>query len=91
MPGETTVPISPGTGEQIDVTNVGTGDVGSGNEVLRQVMVVGDSVLKGSQQGVDADGNASVRDNTMIEVLAELRRIRIGISILINEDLEDSR
>ena len=88
MPGETTVPISPGTGEQIDVANVGTGDVGSGNEVLRQVMVLGDTTFKGQTQSV-SDGYASVRDDLLDEILVELRKIRLGISLLVGEDLDD--
>lgn len=69
---ETTVPISPGTGEAIDVTNVGTGATGSGFEVLRQVVTVGDPGEQSRMLNIGVDGAAHVSDADTVMLLTQI-------------------
>jgi hypothetical protein len=87
-PTEQNVAITPGAGAGIDTINVGPGAVGTGSEALRQVLVIGDPENLGAVAGVNLDGAVLVRDRVLLEILEELQKIRLGISILIGQDLD---
>lgn len=84
---EQNVQVTPGSGAGVDTVNVGTGAVGSTSEALRQVVVIGDPSNQAAMVSVDSDGNIGVSAEMWHAMFRELRRIRLGISILVNDEL----
>lgn len=87
MPTESSVTLNPGSGGAVVRTETVT-PLGSATAVQQQVLSEADATT-GSLGGIDMQGSRQVVvwGSTLQEILMELTRIRVGISILSDQDL----
>lgn len=95
MPTAGHVQVAPdGTGKDIDAQQLTS--VESGNPtVLRQTITIGDPTTYGNVGAVDSLGQQSVNPSVLSnlydqnqQILVELRRIRLGLQILLNDNTQ---
>jgi hypothetical protein len=82
------IPATPGAGVQIETSQFTRND---GTVVHRERVAIGDAANIANFAGVDPAGNLAVSNILAQQIIMELRAIRMGIAMLVGDDLDPAR